>query len=344
MVALPLLAVLKDGGWTIRLAQESSGRYVSTRIKSDVDRVDAVRWWLPRVPATERVAFHPGITPVHWSLGWEMRPHVLTRNQPVGGPGTSPRFYTLDSRFADAGELRQAAQSFHVDAVGCFWFVDRAAPATPLSGFSFDERDPSPVEWYLSSGTEPVRTVRPDWWVTWEWRSLLGQPADAPTAEPTTAEQERVAHNVALAQEDSAAAARRRGELARLLDVRRTARFDDGTELLGVIRGRGAEHAMTLYFLAGPNGLPPNVTFSVSAQVIRAPSLSTLPLDPEVIEVGLPPTVPTKLWRPGHIYSIKFTYRHRPGTERLFGTFVASPGGRAPALIGGARSVELAIL
>ena len=101
---------------------------------------------------------------------------------------------------------------------------------------------------------------------------------------------------------------------------------------------------MTVYFLTGPKGLPANVKFSVSAKVIRAPRLSTLPLDPEVIEVGLPPAVPSELWQPGHIYSVRFTYRKRPGTERLFGNFVSTRGGAAPSPVGVARSIDLATL
>jgi 4-amino-4-deoxy-L-arabinose transferase-like glycosyltransferase len=344
LVALPVLAVLKDGAWMIRLAQESGARFVSTHIKSDIDRVDAIAWWLPRFPATEKVGFHTGITPVHWSLGWEMRPHVLLRDQRLGTHGASPRAYTLDSRFADATELREAARTFQVDAVGCFWFVDRSAPPGPLSGYSFAEREPGLIDWYLRGGTEPVRTVRPDPWVTWEWRTLLGQPADAPNAEPATPEQIRVAHNVAVANDDQPTVARRRAELSRRFDVKRTARFDDGTEFLGAVHGRGAERGMTLYFLTGPKGMAPNVKFSVSAKVTKAPRLSSLPLDPEVIEVGLPPTVPSALWKPGQIYSVKFTYRHRPGTEQLFGSFVPIRNGAAPALVGGGRSVELAVL
>ena len=103
-----------------------------------------------------------------------MRGHVLLRDQPLGGPGASPRGYTLDSRFANAAELKEAARRFHVDAVGCFWFIDRVAPPGPLAGYSFDEREPNPIEWYVRGGTEPVRRVRPDPWVTWEWQTLLG--------------------------------------------------------------------------------------------------------------------------------------------------------------------------
>jgi hypothetical protein len=173
---------------------------------------------------------------------------------------------------------------------------------------------------------------------------LLGQPVEAPTAAPVTAEQLRVAHNVAVAGKDGPGIARWRAELARRLDVRRAATFDDGTELIGAVHGRGAERGMTLYFLTGPKGIAPNLKFSVSAKVTRAPRLSTLPLDPEVIEVGLPPIVPSALWQPGQIYSVKFTYRHRPGTEQLSGSFVSIRGGAAPSVVGGRRSVELAVL
>ncbi len=344
LVALPVLAVLRDGAWMIRLAQESSGRFVSPTIKSDIDRVEAMTWWAARLPATDKIGFHPGITPVHWGLGWELRPHVLVRDQHVGAPGASPRAYALDSRFAEAADLRQAVRSFHVDAVGCFWFIDRAAPPTPLAGYSFEEREPGPIDWYLRGGTEPVRTVRADPWVTWEWRALLGQSAPMPTAAPVTAEQVRIAHNAAVVNSDAAAAARHRSALAKVLDAKPTAKFENGTELIGAVHGRRAERAMTLYFLTGPKGMPANLKFSASAQVTKRMPLSTLPLDPAVIEVGLPPTIPTELWLPGHIYSVKFTYRHRPGRERLFGNFVSTRGVPGPALLGGAKSVELAVL
>ena len=344
LVALPVLAVLKDGAWMIRLAQESGGRFVSTRIKSDIDRVDAIRWWLPRLAPAEKVAFHGGITPVHWSLSWEMRPHQLLANQRLSSHGATPRAYVMDSRFADGSELKDAARHFHVEAVDCFWFIDRSAPPSPLTGFSLAEREPGPVEWYVDGGVEPVRSVRPDAWVTWEWRSLLEQSAPTPTAAPVTPEQIRVAHNIAVAAGDQQAAARLRGELVRRFRITATAKFDDGSELIGGVHGTGAERSMTLYFIASPKAMTPGLKFLVSAKVLAAPRLSTLPLDPEIIEVGQPFTVPSELWRPGHIYSMKFTYRKRPGQERFSGNFVAPRGGRVPAIVGGAKAVDLATL
>ena len=195
------------------------------------------------------------------------------------GPPSLPRYYTLDSRFATAAELRQAATSFHVQAVGWSWFIDRAAPAAPLDGYSFEEREPGPLEWYFTDNTEVHRTVRPDPWVTWEWRTLLGQGASAPTGTPTSRDQLRIQHNVAVAAGDAAGAARWGAELARRFNIHPTARFDDGTELLGGFHSRGAERVVTLYFLAGPGGKGRS-TFAVSAKVERGPRLSTLPGGP----------------------------------------------------------------
>jgi 4-amino-4-deoxy-L-arabinose transferase-like glycosyltransferase len=341
VVALPLLFVLQDGASVVRLAIESSGRFVSTHIKSDIDRVVATRWWAARLAPGERIGFHPGIQPVHWGLNWELAPHMLQHSQPLGQHGTAPRAYALDSRFATAEELRAAATMFHVEAVGWFWFMDRAAPAAPLTGYSFDEREPGLFARYFNGGTEPERTVRPDPWVTWEWRTLMGQGADLPPATPVTRDQLRIQHNVAVASGDGAAAARWRAALAGQFNIDKSARFDDGTELLGGVRGTGAAHVVTLYFRAGPGGVKGRNKFVVFSKVVRAPILSTLPKDPEAIEVAEPPGIPTDLWRPGQIYEVSFTYRKRPGRERLYGSFASLDGGRAPEIVG-ARTVEIA--
>jgi 4-amino-4-deoxy-L-arabinose transferase-like glycosyltransferase len=344
LVALPVLFVLRDGASVIRLAQESSGRFVSPNIKSDIDRVIAMRWWARGLNPKERIGFHPGIQPVHWGLAWELRPHTLQHSQPLGGQGSSPRFYALDSRFASADELRTAARTFHVEAVGWFWFIDRVAPAAPLDGYSFDEREPGFFQWFFTDNTELHRTVRADPWVTWEWRTLLGQTAPPPTGTPASRDQLRIQHNVAVASGDAAAATRWRAELQRQLNIHPTAKFDDGTELLGGFHSHGAERAVTLYFLAGPSGFKGRSRFSVSSKVERAPRLSTLPKDPETIEIAEPPGIPTDLWKPGQIYSVTFSYRKRPGTERLFGSFAPLDGGRAPAVVGGQRTVDIVTL
>jgi hypothetical protein len=344
MIAVPVLMVLKDGASLIRLAHESGGRFISTGIRSDIDRVDAIRWWIPRLAPVDRVAFHPGIVPVHWSLGWEMRPHTLIPHQGLGARGTLPRAYLLDSRFATSAELKQAAKMFQVDAVGCFWFMDRGLSAAPLQGFTLAERNPGPIEWYVHGGTEPIRTVLADAWATWEWRTLLEQSATMPAGVPRTLDQLRIAHNAALAAGNPTAATRLRADLQRRLNLRVGATFDDGTTILGAHHDTDSQHAITLFFLTGRGGFKGRARFKVSAKVEKAPGLSTLPADPEIIEVDQPPPVPTDLWRPGHIYSVTFSYRKRPGRERFSGAFASLDGTRVPARTGDLRPVDIVVL
>jgi hypothetical protein len=343
VVGLPVLLVLRDGASIIRLAQDSGGRFVSRSIKSDIDRIEALQWWMPRMGPKERLAFHPAIQPVHWAIAWGVRHHLLGE-QPVGAQGAVPHAYTLDSGFAQSPDLREAAKEFHVDAVGRFWMMDRSRPATPLDGYSFEERDPTGLTWYIDGGTEPLRTVRPDPWVTWEWRSLLGQKPPPLPPTPSTPEQLRIAHNAALAAGDAKAAAAWRAALEDRLDLKKMTKYDDGTILLGAVHRRGSEHGMTLYFLVGPRGIPGAGGFQVYAKVEKRAFLSTLPLDPDVIEVAVPPEVPMDLWRPGNIYSERFTYRKRPGRERFYGAFAPRGAAKVPMIVGGARYVDLLTL
>ena len=345
VVGLPVLLVLRDGASIIRLAHDSGGRFVSPSIKSDIDRIEALQWWIPRLGPKDRLAVHPAIQPVHWAIGWGVRRHELVADQPLGVRGSTPRAYTLDSSYALSADVRQAAKEFHVDAVGRFWMIDRSRPATPLDGYSFEEHDPTGLAWYLQGGTEPLRTVRPDPWVTWQWRSLLGQqPLPTLPNTPTTPEQLAIAHNAALEAGDAAAAARWRAALEAHLDLKKMTKYDDGTVLLGAVHHRGAEHYLSLYFVAGPHGLPGAARFEVWATIKKRAFLSTLPLDPAIIEVAVPPEVPMDLWRPGHIYSERFAYRHRPGTEIFYGAFVSRGAAKAPSVVGAGRYVELLTL
>ena len=59
--------------------------------------------------------------------------------------------------------------------------IGRSAPrrSTGTSSTSASRRSGS--GWWLGP-TEPIRSVRPNAWTTWEWRKMLGQPAVAPTS------------------------------------------------------------------------------------------------------------------------------------------------------------------
>src|SRR4029077_4633230 len=115
-------------------------------------------------------------------------------------------------------------------------------------------------------------------------------------------------------------AARFRAALRGRFNLPLTARYEGGTELIGAIHDRGAQRSITLYFLAGT--IRGDARFGVHAKVLSPARLSTLPADPADLAIHGGPAWPTSLWRPGHIYSIRLVYRHRPGQERLTGAWV----------------------
>ena len=161
--------------------------------------------------------------------------------------------------------------------------------------------------------------------MTWEWRTLLGQPAvPPPQTDPPTLDEIRIAHNAAIERNDAKAAAALRARIQSALDLRRGATFDGDTTLLGGVQHRGARRGLTLYFVAGKFDVDGH--FKVHAKVLRPPRLSTLPADPADLELASGPIWPTTLWRKGHIYRFEIIYRKRPGTEVL--TAAWSPGPR----------------
>ena len=73
---------------------------------------------------------------------------------------------------------------------------------------------------------------QPDPWLTWEWRTHLGQDATPPAGTPVTIDEMRIAHNVAVANRDPAGAEHWREKLDALLDRTVTAKYDTGLALI----------------------------------------------------------------------------------------------------------------
>jgi hypothetical protein len=335
LVGLPVLAVLRDGLSLVRLSRETGGRFAEANLESEIDKGVALRWFLGRLPADVNIGFHSGF-PSYWELQWDARPRPIAANQPLPTAASGPRVYVLDSRAASAADLRAAATRFHVHAVGPFWFIDRLEPPGPLDGYSFDEREPGWWARWWQGDVEPLRAVRRDPWVTWEWRTALGQPAPPPPGTPAGDDQLRIAHNAALAAGDTARAASLRAALGKRFNLPLRATYGNGTELIGAVHRRGAQRNIGLYFVAGK--FDNDAKYVVDAKVTTAPVLSTLPVDPATLDLARGPVVPTSLWRPGHLYAIRFTYRRRPGTELLTGAW--SPG---PPRIDGSHNKPIEI-
>ena len=323
VLGLPLLFILKDGLSLLRLARETGGRFAEVNLDTDLDKEAVLRWFLARYPTSVGVGYHAGIHD-GWALQWELRPRLSSGNQPIrGGVTPATRVYIMDTRAASPAELREAAGHYHVHAVGHLWIFDRAEPPAPLDGYALDEREPTLGERLWLGPTEPIRSVRPSAWVTWEWRTLLGEPTLRPYVAPTTTDEIRIARNEALQRGDVATAARLREKLTERFNVPLSAEFEGGTALIGGIRHTGARRSITLFFVAGT--MPGDARFSVHAKVLAPPRWSGLPAAPENLEIAGAPTWPTSFWRPGGIYSLEIVYRQRPGTEILTGDWIPGP-------------------
>ncbi|HSY40605.1 MAG TPA: hypothetical protein VLA79_13785, partial [Polyangia bacterium] len=323
LLGLPVGFVLKDGLSLLRLARETGGRFAEANLDTDLDKEAVLRWFLARYPPTVGIAYHSAIHD-GWALQWELRPRLSAGSQPVvAAVSESTRVYIMDTRSASSGELQQAAAHYHVHAVGFLWVFDRAERAAPLDGYVLEEREPSLWQRWWLGPTEPIRSVRPNAWTTWEWRKMLGQPAVAPTSVPTTTDELRIAHNAAVDGGDAATAARLRAALVARLNVQVTAQFAGGTSLMGAVHRTGARRSFTLFFLAG--NIAGDARFSVHAKVSTPPRLSGLPAAPENLEIAGGATWPTSLWRRGQIYSLEAVYRKRPGTEVLTGSWAPGP-------------------
>jgi hypothetical protein len=345
-LALVPLAILPDGVRALRYARDTGGRFneKGKMILRDLDKVAALEWMAPRMEPHTIVLLHEGMKPTY-AHEWVLHTQVK-KESGVPAPGTfgNERYFVADMRYLSAEDQQRLASTFHVVAVGPFLMVDRAAPAAPIEGYTFSEREPNPLEWYLVSGWDPVRTVRPDPWYTWELRDHFGQtPNDVPSTPPATPEELRIAHNAALATGDEARAKQTEDALRAQLRVSIGVPFTDGSTLIGEQHMQGAADKLALYFrAAGP--APSDWNFRVDGTLEAKPPLSLVPADSVVREMGEPFTLPARTWKRGYIYSVTSELRQRPGTERFNGYFVTDGKSMPPRPANGSASILLLTL
>ncbi len=345
---LPLL-MLPDGIRGLYYARTTGGRLNDRgrRIFQDVDKSDASAWFAGRMEGPSRVQIH---TSMHttWAIDWAIRrPTVVVEGAPTRAPAGQDRYLLADLAFMKAPEQVKMAHDFHIVAVGQFVLVDRTAPAAPAEGFVFDVREPRPLEWYLSAGTDPIRTVRADPWYTWELRDEFNQtpnptpPFDPP---PSTLDDLRIAHNAAVATGDAERAAGLQADLVTRLNSQSATKFTDGTLLLGAFYTDGVAPVLDLYFQAAGPAPADDQQFDIQAIVERAPIGSLVEADNRPKATGMPLVVPPRLWKSGCIYASHTEIRHRPGRERFVGFFTGGSDANRPKPVDGSREVPLITL
>lgn len=345
-LAILPLGMVRDALLGLRYARETGGRLNDRgrRIFQDIDKSVAAGWMSQRMLGPTRVQVHSSMHG-NWSIDWALhRPTVGVDALPNRTSPGEDRYFLADLAFLTSDERRKLADNFHVVAVGQFVLVDREEEHAPADGYSFVSREPTTLEWYLTAGTDPIRTIRPDPWYTWELRDHFGQgPNPKPADPPSTLDEVRIAHNAAVAGGDSALADRYQAQLVDQLDVRPSTKFTDGTLLLGQRYTPGVAPTLDEYFLAaGPAAA--DIQFDIEAAVQRGPLGSLVGPDPLKKLTGMPLVLPPMQWRGGYIYVDRTEIRHRPGREIFSGFFVSPEKTTPPQPLNGSKHVLLLTL
>lgn len=338
-----LLFVLRDGAPAVLYARRTGGRFneKGLPIASDGDKIAFLREVAKSLSQNTSVELHESMHP-NWALTWSFGGRVVLMNRPLPAPGVaSPdKPYLVNSRFASEEHLTTLATKFHVEVVGQFWRIDPWKPAAPIDAFSFVEREPSFLEWALVSATEPVRTVAPDPWLTWELRTHWKQPAEVPNTEPQTFDQQRIALNAAIARGDDAKATALLNQLKSTLRPIE-ARFEGAVEILGVRMIEGAHPRLDIVFRA-PGPLPRSSTMVVRSKVLAPARFSSTMADPTLREVGQPLAIPAAQFRPDFLYVNSVSIVKRPGKEVYQVSW--NGRGRQPVRVSGTNSTTVDVL
>jgi 4-amino-4-deoxy-L-arabinose transferase-like glycosyltransferase len=341
----PAVAMAHDGVASLWVWRRTGGRYDDngTLIRSHVDMLTVLQQVvLPSSPRDAVFDVHLG-SAWGWEHQWKMQATAGIAFLPApGNPAAAHPFWLSRGSGMSGAEQKKIAAMAHVRIYGDTWIVDQREAAAPLDAYSLNEREPNVFEWLLTNGTEPVRTVgaSPDPWLTWEWRTHLGQQAAPPAGEPRTLDEMRIAHNVAVDRGDAAGADRWLQRIAGELDRGPEARFRGGVHLLGVHLIRGVQPRVEAWFQCS-EPLSFEAAFNVRSTVEARARLSLIPPDPYDREMAYPPSIPTRLWRPGFVYKTEAVLNHRIGRERYWGYWAPRDVSSAPVRLDGAPQTTL---
>lgn len=342
LFALFALALLPDGLDGLRYARSTGGRFDDNghRTFRDVDKEQALEWIGSQIEGEVVVELHEGMRPT-WAFDWALhRPTKTVKTPPRGKDADHERYFVGDLQFLTSADQLRLAEKLPLTVVDHFVFVDRDAPYRPAEAYVFDASEPSGLDGFFAHATEPVLQLRPDAWATWELRDAWHQaPNPPPTGQPSTLEQIRIAHNVALATGDAAAAARWEKALVAAIDRHVTKSYVGGVALLGTKYTNGRVHELEVLFRNGDGSRTGDYEFVLTSTVERRRTLSFVPPDPIVKELGAAFVPPPMLWRAGYIYAERVSLEHRPGREAYRGRF--QPSSAAPVPIDGEPDVPL---
>jgi hypothetical protein len=347
----PVAAMAHDGVTSLWIWRSTGGRYDEhgSLIRSHVDLLYVLQEVvLPQMQRGTAIDAHRSVQ-WGWEFQWKMQAVGNAVDAPAVGAAdaASHPFWIARASGLTGDEQRKIASAAHLRIYGDAWIVDQRERPAPLDAHSLNEREPNAFDWLVYGGTEPTRSIRstPDPWLTWEWRIHLGQPvAGVPTGEPRTLDEMRIAHNVAVATGDLAAAEHWRRSIMEALDSTEAAAFTGGLQLLGVRVTRGVEPRVESWFeLSGEPSLG-DASFEVRSTMEARNPLSLVPPDSTDREMAFPPRLPTKLWRRGFLYMTDAVLYHRIGRERYWARWHSRDGSPAPQRVDGQPRTTLAVV
>jgi 4-amino-4-deoxy-L-arabinose transferase-like glycosyltransferase len=332
---LPLLVIVPDGVRSLWVWRRTGGRYDQpgdpkttgggSSTRSSVDLLTVLDQVV--VPATFRgmpIDAHPSVQ-WQWEHLWTYQGVAKEAAEPQASTpsAASHPFWVARPSGLLTADLKKIAAHAHVQAYGDVWIVDQREAPAPLDAYSLNEREPNLFQWLLFDPTEPHRAVgtQPDPWLTWEWRTALGQDAPVPTGEPKDLDQLRIAHNVAIERGDQKGAEALREKIEARLDRTMSLKYDTGLELVGVRRIGGVEPRIETWF-AVDKPFVADLEFDVRSNVERREPLSLIPADTFDRDMSWPEPVPTKLWKPRYLYETTTVLNHRIGVERYSGRWI----------------------
>jgi len=348
---VPVAAMAHDGVESLWVWRRTGGRFDEhgNAIRSQLDILYVVRDVIrPHMPAgsTGAAVDVPHSLNWGWEFLWMAQARWNDADLPaLGGDVSKHPFWLARASGLSAGDERKVAAMAHVRAYGDAWVVDQREAPAPIDAYSLNEREPNPFEWLFYGGTDRLRAVgtTPDPWKTWEWRAHLDQPAVAPTGEPGTLDEVRIAYDVAIASADAPAAARWRARIDEALDRHTATAFTHGLRLLGTRQLGGVEPRVECWFEVGDE-VPGDWTFDVRSTLIQRAPLSLIPPETTDRAMAFPTSLATKLWRRGFIYETEIVLNHRIGRERYTGAWRSRDGSQAPRRADGQPLTVLAEL
>jgi|CZKU01.1.fsa_nt_gi 4-amino-4-deoxy-L-arabinose transferase-like glycosyltransferase len=344
---IPVAAMAHDGVSSLWVWRRTGGRYNDrgSPIESGIDELYVLKNVIrPRIARETRIDHYPSVG-WGWEQLWTNEGEANAEATPSAGVASAPRPFWIGRGSRMSGdEERRIAGAAHVRIYGDIWVVDEREGAGPVDAISLNEHEPSLVQWLLVDGTEPARSIgkSPDPWATWEWRTHLGQPAALPAGEPTTLDELRISHNVAISQGDDTAAGRLLQRIKGQLDLGAATSFGQGVRLLGTRVTRGAQPKVESWFeCTSPMG---DASFNVRSSVEARAPFSLIDPDPIDREMAYPPPISTKLWRPRFLYMTYAVLNHRIGRERYAGAWQSRDGSPAPRRADGKPDTTLAVI